>query len=77
MEAEVRRPGRRFALVVILPSGRSLVMLDGSTTALPRRRPRFLATRLALKVVETTGGDRAKDVSVKDSAAPPRMVKTK
>ena len=77
MEMEVRQPGRRSALVVMLPSGRRLVMLDGSTPALPRRRPRFLAARLALMVAETTGGDRAKDVTVKDSAAPPRMVKTK
>lgn len=71
MEAEIRQPGKRFALVVMLLRGGGLVMLEGSTPALPRRRPHFLAARLALKVAEATGGDGAKDVTVKDSAAPP------
>ena len=71
MEAEIRQPGRRFALVVMLLRGGGLVMLDGSTPALPRQRPHFLAAWLALKVAVGTGGDRAKDVTAKDSAAPP------
>ena len=55
----------------MLLRGGGLVMLEGSTLALPRQRPHFLAAWLALKVAEATGGDRAKGVTVKDSAAPP------